>query len=315
MPLGSVLPEGSNFNWAVPIISLGGRGLAANLTLYYNSRVWSRRNNQVAFDAITGSPAPGFSLGFARIVLYDFSGPYGVNCKDMLIDPDGTRHYLGTGRFIGDGYAMGGPYETSDGSHIVYWGNGRDGGTISYPDGTTVSITSVNNRLLPTTINDRNGNYIQIAYKPDCFQVGNEMFCGYFSPIALDYVIDALGRRIECQYDSSYRLISITAPGFGGTAQNPVTNTLVQFDYQTVTPSYSFTGLTVERGPWTETYLLSCHQHGLLACLFPIRDGVERVGAAADDSQHVASGQSSVDQRWRRKCGSLVQLSGRGFAD
>jgi hypothetical protein len=62
------------------------------------------------------------------------------------------------------------------------------------------------------------------------------MFCGYFSPIALDYVIDTLGRRIECQYDSSYRLISVTSPGFGGTTENPVTNTLVQFDYQTVTP-------------------------------------------------------------------------------
>ena len=68
MPLGSVLPEGSNFKWSVPIISLGGRGLAAGLTLHYNSRVWTRRNNQVAFDAITGWPAPGYSLGFGRIV-------------------------------------------------------------------------------------------------------------------------------------------------------------------------------------------------------------------------------------------------------
>lgn len=100
MPLGSVLPEGSNFNWGVPIISLGGRGLSANLMLHYNSRVWSRRNNQVAFDAITGWPAPGFSLGFGRIVLYDFSdggGGFNPNCKYMLIDPDGTRHYLGSG--------------------------------------------------------------------------------------------------------------------------------------------------------------------------------------------------------------------------
>jgi RHS repeat-associated protein len=251
MPLGSVLPEGSNFKWAVPMISLGGRGLAANLTLHYNSRVWSRRNNQVAFDAITGSPAPGYSLGFGRIVFYDAGFGYNPIGKFLWIEPDGTRHYLGTGTYMGDGYALGGPYETSDGSHIVYVGNAQNGGTLSYPDGTTVSITSVNNRLLPTTINDRNGNYIQIAYKPDCFQVGNEMFCGYFSPIALDYVIDTLGRRIECQYDSSYRLISITSPGFGGTTQNPVTNTLVQFDYQTVTPIYSFSGLTVERAPWT----------------------------------------------------------------
>ncbi len=248
MPLGSVLPEGSNFNWAVPIISLGGRGLAANLTLYNNSRVWSRRNNQVAFDAITGWPAPGFSLGFGRIVIYDYDLNYpGVpTCKYMLIEADNTRRYLGSG-----GAGETSQFETSDGSHIVFLGNARDGGGISYPDGTSVSITSVNNRLLPTTILDRNGNYIQIAYKPDCFQVGGVEYCGYFSPIALDYVIDTLGRRIEFQYDSNYRLISITAPGFGGTTQNPVTNTLMQFDYQTVTPIYSFTGLTVERAPWT----------------------------------------------------------------
>ena len=98
MPFGSVLPEGSNFNWAVPIISLGWAGLAANLTLHYNSRVWSRRNNQVAFDAITGWPAPGFSLGFGRIVLYDLSFVGGIETyKYMLVDPDGTRHYLGSG--------------------------------------------------------------------------------------------------------------------------------------------------------------------------------------------------------------------------
>src|SRR6266567_2515430 len=42
--LGPVLPEGSNFNFAVPLIGLGGRGIGANLTLYYNSRVWSRQD-------------------------------------------------------------------------------------------------------------------------------------------------------------------------------------------------------------------------------------------------------------------------------
>jgi hypothetical protein len=119
MPLGSVLPEGSNFNWAVPIISLGGRGLAANLTLYYNSRVWSRRNNQVAFDAITGWPAPGYSLGFGRILFYDVGTGYNPTGKFMWVEPGGTRHYLGTGTYMGDGYAYGGPFETSDGSHIV----------------------------------------------------------------------------------------------------------------------------------------------------------------------------------------------------
>lgn len=246
-PLGPVLPEGSNFSWATNIIGLGGRGLAANLTLYYNSRVWSRRNNQVAFDAVTGWPAPGFSLGFGRMLFYDVVGDAG---KFLWVEPDGTRHYFGTGSYVGSGYALGGPYETSDGSHLVYLGNARDGGTISYPDGTSVTIMAVNNRLLPTAINDRNGNYIQIAYK-GCFEIDKETYCDYFAPMAIDYVTDTLGRLIQFQYDSNYRLSAITAPGFGGTSENPVTQTLVQFDYQTVWPSYSFTGLTVERAPWS----------------------------------------------------------------
>ena len=243
MPFGSVLPEGSSFEWGVPIYGLGGRGLAANLMLYYNSRVWSRRGTTMAYDAISGWPAPGFSLGFGRIVPYEIGFGGNPTCKYLLIERDGTRRYLGSGLYNGYGYALGGPFETSDGSHIVYTGNARDGGDLHYPDGTTVSYTTTNNRVLPTTITDRNGNYVQVAWKPDCV----EGYCGYFSPIALDYVVDTLGRRLEFQYDANYRLIAVTAPGFGGTVQNPVTNTLVQFDYQTVTPSYSFTGLTVER--------------------------------------------------------------------
>ena len=45
MRIGSVLPEGSNFEFAVPIIGSGGRGLGANLKLHYNSRVWTRRGS------------------------------------------------------------------------------------------------------------------------------------------------------------------------------------------------------------------------------------------------------------------------------
>ena len=255
MAFGSVLPEGSNFTWPVSIAGLGGRGLATGLTLYYNSRVWSRRNNSVAYDAISGWPAPGFSIGFGRIVPYEIGTGFNPTCKYLLIEADGTRRYLGSGAWAGFGYALGGPFETSDGSHIVYTGNARDGGDLHYPDGTVVSYTTTNNRVLPTTISDRNGNYVQIAYKPDCFEQGGQTYCGVFSPIAIDYVIDTLGRRIEFQYDSSYRLISITTPGFGGSTQNPLTNTLVQFDYQTVSATGTFSGLTVERAAGSITTL------------------------------------------------------------
>jgi RHS repeat-associated protein len=238
--IGPVLPEGSNFNWAVPLVNLSGRGLNLNLTLYYNSRLWTRRNNTLAFDAIAGWPAPGFSLGFGRIVYYNA----GATGKYLLVDPDGTRHALSR-------LSPGGPLETTDGTHIVYSGDVWNGGDLHYPDGTTAVITVVNNRLLPTVIMDKSGNYIQIAYKPECDQLG---YCDVFPPMAIEYIVDTLGRRIEFQYDANGKLTSITRPGFGGTVPNPITQTLVQFDYQALSASTNFAGLTVERGlTWAYT--------------------------------------------------------------
>jgi hypothetical protein len=134
--MGAVLPEGSNFEWAAPIVGLGGRGVGTSLALRYNSRVWTRRSSAMAFDAISGWPAPGYSLGFGRIVVYDIGFGQNPACKFLLVDPDGTLHYLGAGTWNGIGYALGNPIETSDGTHIVYTGNGRDGGNLHYPDGT-----------------------------------------------------------------------------------------------------------------------------------------------------------------------------------
>lgn len=294
---GIVLPEGSNFDFAAPIISLSGRGIGTDLSLHYNSRLWSRRNNSMAYDAIVGWPGPGFSLGFGRIVTYEITAGGNPTCKYMLIDPNGTRHYLGSGLWGGGGFASGGPYETNDGSHIVYTGNARDGGDLIYSDGTIKTFRVVNNRLLPISIADTNGNFLQIAYKPECVQVGGEQFCQLFAPMAIDYVTDTMGRVIQFNYDSNYRLSSITAPGLGGTAENPVTQTIAQFDYQTVTVSGAFSGLTVERGaggtalkhvyfPATGTgYLFTTSTYGVISTVsarrqmsasqYTIQDGVE----------------------------------------
>jgi len=111
-------------------------------------------------------------------------------------------------------------------------------GTLYYNDGTQVAITNYNNRCLATQIKDSNGNYVGITYK-----------YGLPSPLAIDHVTDTQGRQIQFNYDGSGNLISITAPGYGGTAQNPITRTVAQFDYQSRTISYNFTGLTVENVP------------------------------------------------------------------
>jgi YD repeat-containing protein len=259
--MGLVLPEGSNFEFAVPIESLGGRGLGTSLTLYYNSRVWSRHGNAVTFNAVNGWPFAGFSLGFGRILTYGTPS----NTKYVLIDPNGTRHYLGAGASTTTG-----TYQSSDGTHITFVGSAAYGGTLHFTSGMSVAITVVNNLLLPTQILEPNGNYVQISYMPS--------YQGY-APLAIAYVSDSMGRVIQFEYDASFNLTSITAPGLGGTSLNPVTTTLAQFDYQSRSLGYNFSGLTVENAtsgqalntlrhvyfPVTQTgYLFSYSDYGMI---------------------------------------------------
>lgn len=220
--LGPVMP-GSNFELPMPIVSLGGRGLATSLMLYYNSSVWGAyfdplQNSTVyAFDPIQSWPSSGFSLGFGRVTFCDYSYYDGVGYgyKYMLIDPNGTRHQLGIGTVTGNNIL-----QTTDGSHITYVGDVMSG-TLYYNDGTAVTIAKINNRLLPTQITDTNGNYIQIAYHWET----------NFPPMAINYIVDTLGRVIQFHYDAynSTNLTSITTP----------TGT-VSLGYQTVTMNTNF---------------------------------------------------------------------------
>src|SRR5581483_6426936 len=131
-------------------------------------------------------------------------------------------------------------------------GSAGYGGTLRDNDGTKIDIGVVNNRLVPVQITDRNGNYVTIAYRqtacdPNCSPCNQ---CPPLYPtLMLDYVTDTLGRVIQCNYDAGNNLVSITAPGFGGTAQQPVTQTVAQFDYESRTVSNNFSGLTVENRP------------------------------------------------------------------
>jgi hypothetical protein len=248
--LGPVLPEGRNFEFSMPIANLGGRGLAANLTLYYNSRVWTERGNTVTFDALKGWPFAGFSLGFGRIVMYGTLS----SAQFILLDPDGTRHYLGSGN--GNVAAT---YQTNDGTHITYVGDAVYGGTLHYNDGTSVTVGVVNNRLLPTQITDANGNYIQIAYMNSTL--------GYPAQ-AINYVTDTLGRSITFAYDSSYALRSIAVPAVGGTSQNPITRK-IYFDYQDRALTYNFDFLST----YTENVTYGQNLHTLRHIYSEISNG------------------------------------------
>jgi RHS repeat-associated protein len=235
-PLGPVMPQ-TNFELPLPLVSLGGRGLATSLMAYYNSNVWgayfdpARNGTVFAFDPIQSWPSPGFTLGFARITFYN--GYYDPGAGDMmytymLVDPNGTRHNLGVGSSAGSN-----TLKTTDGSHITYVGNVM-GGTLYSNDGTKSTIGKVHNRLLTTQITDTNGNYIQIAYKWET----------NFAPMAINYIVDTLGRVIQFNYGqwpapSSTSLSSISTPA--GT---------VTFNYQAVTMDYNFaTAVAVENAP------------------------------------------------------------------
>ncbi|HZF38599.1 MAG TPA: hypothetical protein VE715_07235, partial [Blastocatellia bacterium] len=57
-----------NFQFGAPVLSLGGRGQDLNFGLSYNSRVWHKANSEITFDIDRDWPAPGWSLGFGKIV-------------------------------------------------------------------------------------------------------------------------------------------------------------------------------------------------------------------------------------------------------
>jgi hypothetical protein len=125
--IGAVLPEGSNFEFSVPIYALAGRGLPLGLGLNYNSRVWSRRTTKVTFNSVNTWPYIGFTLSFGRIVTYGASNAL----QYLLIEGDGTRRYLGVGGSASQTVTL----QTNDGSHITFTGNASSGGTIYYNNG------------------------------------------------------------------------------------------------------------------------------------------------------------------------------------
>jgi hypothetical protein len=146
---GTVLPESFNYELSMPVVaSLGNRELNIPLALYYNSQLWSMTGpTTMQFDPNQSWPAPGFSLGFGRIDT-TLSGDQ-QTAYYTLVEPNGTRRYLGSGPASVTGAPPPYPtYWTSDGSYIAYVGDAVHGGELYYPSGTKYDISLVNNRLL-----------------------------------------------------------------------------------------------------------------------------------------------------------------------
>lgn len=228
-----------NFQFAAPILSLPGRGINISLGLAYNSRLWNKAGSQISYDNDRGWPAPGFSLGFGKLL------GMGINNGCMLVDADGTRHgYTGSINFYNWGTF--GVMHTTDGSFIDYSYWTGTGGAITWaqarlPNGTVINYgaySQAGGGVFPTSIEDANGNFIVIAY------VNN-------AGPRIQNITDTLGRSVSFSYNPNNLLTAISAAGLGGAAR-----TLVRLHYHQISldsSSYSFSGLTAsvrDSYPW-----------------------------------------------------------------
>ncbi|HKD39328.1 MAG TPA: RHS repeat-associated core domain-containing protein [Myxococcaceae bacterium] len=218
-------PGQGNFRLDLPVLQLPGRGLGVSLKLTYNSRLWSLDsvNHKITYDVDADFPAPGWSLGFGKLLL---TAPD----KVVLIDGDGTRHGFALAA-SGDGFEG----HSNDGSFIdckvQFSGSQLRSGKVQYQNGTEVAYDAVGpGGIYPTSVTDANGNSLLIYYSEN-------------GPPKIRYIEDTLGRIITFYYDypeGTPLLTAITAPGLGGGQR-----TLMRLHYGQVPLSYAFdAGLT-----------------------------------------------------------------------
>jgi RHS repeat-associated protein len=210
-----------SYSYAMPILNLPGRnGLDVNLTLFYNSAVWTidLTNRRATFNSSQDFPNYGFRLNYGTI-----EGPqndsHGVQSY-LLTEPDGTVRDL---QFV-----TATDYQSIDSSLVDFNPSTlvlkrKNGAQWTYVKVGTSTV------FIPVKIEDTNGNYITITYDTDT-KVGNQ---------AIATITDTLGRQITFNYDTSGRLTSITAPAYGGG-----TYTAATFVWGTVALTYNYS-LTV----------------------------------------------------------------------
>jgi len=138
-PPGAPMDDGAgsgNFQLAAPVFASSGRGIDIALGLAYNSRLWNKSGNNINFDIDRDWPAPGWSLGFPKVVDLGLGG-------SMIVDPDGTRHSF-----------KGNVTQYSEGA-IDFVGHTTDGTLIDY-----ASYRNVSGVLAWAEVNMPNGSQI-----------------------------------------------------------------------------------------------------------------------------------------------------------
>jgi RHS repeat-associated protein len=225
-----------NFQLVAPVLGTAGRGINISLALSYNSRVWNKAGSNINYDNDHGWPAPGFNLGFGKLLGIT------INSGCMIVEADGTRHpYSGSITFYSWGTV--GVMHTTDGSFIDYTYQTGTNGVITYAQARLQNGTVINygaysqpgGGVFPTSIYDANGNYIVITY------VNN-------SGPRIQTITDTLGRVINFNYDYNNLLTAVTAAGLGGG-----TRTLARLHYHQHSLNWGFSGLTASARdyyPW-----------------------------------------------------------------
>ncbi len=221
-----------NVNTTIQVADYPGRGeLPLRLDLVHNSRVWQRTvgisppTSTMTFDIDHDWPAPGWSLGFGKMV----STGYG-HC--MLIAVDGSRRpsvQESSSQHVGGLVTI--VERTTDGSMVEYSHDEQPSGNVLFsglargPEGTITEFgapSADRHALFPISITDRNGNQARITYR------------GGSGP-ALETVTGPCGRVLRFYYDVPGNLVGVTGPGTGGEEVD-----LLRLHYTTRVLRYSF---------------------------------------------------------------------------
>lgn len=210
-----------NFNWSTPLLNLPGRaGLDVNLSLVYNSLVWTKQGASIRFNADRGFPGVGFHLGFPTIQQQYYNSQIGAYAY-MMITPSGGRVEM---RYVGTSGTTG-IYESADSSYTQMLAYDNGWALVRTTDGTKYTFApSVNGEKRCVEIKDRNGNAVSVGYNT----------LGYVTTIT-----DTLGRVVTFNYDADENLSYISQPRTG------MESTLVTFGYGPLTIQHNFPGLNV----------------------------------------------------------------------
>ncbi len=213
-----------NFNWSLPLVSLPGRaGLDLNLTLTYNSLVWTKDGSYMKFNADLGSPAPGFRLGLP-ILQQRFLNSQTNRYAYLLVTPAGGRVEL---RQVGSSNI----YESENGSYTQLDISNVNAPLLRTSDGTQFSFVPVtnNSEYRCQQIKDRNGNYISAIHNSTNGHI--------------EKITDTLGREINFIYDVNSNLSVIRQTWAG------VNHDWAKFYYGEVPVQPNFGGGLLVNGP------------------------------------------------------------------